>query len=172
MVLDLIIHWEHQIMRSLPSNIRSSQFVQDSDPTSSFHQQFLFSTGSLNLGLGEITVKASWIFCYYVYKYTMMDSKGIFSVLYWKRFMNRYSQGTYTMSWLSNLSIVYIAYSVMFEKSALNCWLKLKSEHKLFVGLRRNLLFSLINISYTTSRIFYATNWIWRKIFNSFYWFI
>ena len=166
-------------MRSLPSNIRSSQFVQDSDPTSSFHQQFLFSTGSLNLGLGEITVKASWIFCYYMYKYTMMDSRGIFhifsfqfSVLYCGRFMNRYSQGTYTMSWLSNLSIVYIAYSVMFEKSALNCWLKLKSEHKLFVGLRRNLLFSLINISYTTSRIFYATNWIWRKIFNSFYWFI
>ena len=76
-----------------------------------------------------------------------------FSVLYWKRFMNRYSQGTYTMSWLSKLSIVYIAYFVMFEKSALNCWLKLKSEHKLFVGLRRNLLFSLINISYTTSNI-------------------
>ena len=67
-------------MRSLPSNILSLQFVQDSDPTSSFHQQFLFSTGSLNLGLGEITVKASWIFCYYVYKYTMMDSRGIFSV--------------------------------------------------------------------------------------------
>ena len=161
-------------MGSLPSNILSLQFVLDSDPTSSFHQQFLFSTGSLNLGLGEITVKASWIFCYYVYKYTMMDSRGIFSVFIFilEEIHEWYSQGTYTMSWLSNLSIVYITYSVMFEKSALNCWLKLKSEHKLFVGLRRNLLFSLINISYTTSRIFYATNWIWRKIFNSFYWFI
>ena len=160
-------------MRSLLCNIRSLQFVQASDPSSSFHQQFLFSTGSLNLGLGEITVKASWIFCYYAYKYTMMDSRGIFSVLYVKRFMNSFTWYILlVMSWLSNLSILYITYSVMFEKSALNCWLKLKSEHKLFVGLRRNLLFSLINISYTTSRIFYATNWIWRKIFNSFYWFI